>query len=73
MISINEITGQTAESSVMTASAIGKLQRLAQELRQSVADNRMVVDDEDVHRGSIRRIHASLNAATGATSITSVP
>ena len=37
MISINEITAQTAESSVTTASAIGKLHRLAQELRQSVA------------------------------------
>ena len=37
MTSINEITGQTAESSVATASAIGKLNQLAQELRQSVA------------------------------------
>ena len=31
MISINEITGQTAESSVATASAIGTLNQLAQE------------------------------------------
>ena len=41
MISINEITGQTAESSVATTSAIGKLNRLAQELRQSVAGFRL--------------------------------
>ncbi|HOB61962.1 MAG TPA: methyl-accepting chemotaxis protein [Candidatus Competibacteraceae bacterium] len=41
MISINEITGQTAESSVSTAAAIGKLNQLAQELRQSVAGFRL--------------------------------
>ena len=41
MISINEITGQTAESSVATASAIGKLNQLARELRQAVADFRL--------------------------------
>jgi twitching motility protein PilJ len=41
MISINEITGQTAESSVATASAIGTLNQLAQELRQSVAGFRL--------------------------------
>jgi twitching motility protein PilJ len=41
MIAINDITGQTAESSVATASAIGKLNQLAQELRQSVAGFRL--------------------------------
>ena len=41
MTSINDITGQTAESSVATASAIGKMHRLAQELRQSVTGFRL--------------------------------
>jgi twitching motility protein PilJ len=41
MISINEITAQTSESSVATASSIGKLNQLAQELRQSVAGFRL--------------------------------
>jgi len=41
MRSINEITAQTAESSNATASSIGKLNQLAQELRQSVAGFRL--------------------------------
>jgi len=41
MRSINEITAQTAGSSNATASSIGKLNQLAQELRQSVAGFRL--------------------------------
>jgi twitching motility protein PilJ len=41
MISINEITGQTSQSTVTTASSVAKLDQLAQELRQSVAGFRL--------------------------------
>nr|MDQ2696358.1 methyl-accepting chemotaxis protein [Pseudomonadota bacterium] len=41
MASINEITAQTAEGSSATATSIGKLTQLAQELRQSVAGFRL--------------------------------